>query len=74
MKTVKSSKLENLIKMYSDQQESMLPLMLITDDTSTYLGVKETLLSIKDERRSYTISDSTDEGEWCHSLSLRSRD
>ena len=74
MKTIKFSELENLIKKYSDQQESMLPLMLITDDTSTYLGVKETLLSIKDERRSYTLSDSTDEGEWCHSLSLRSRD
>ena len=28
----------------------------------------------KDERHSYTLSDSTDEGGWCHSLSLRSRD
>ena len=59
MKTVKSSELENLIKKYSDQQESMLPLMLITDDASTYFGVKDTLLSIKDERRPYTLN-STD--------------
>lgn len=74
MKTIELSKLENLAIKYSEQKESMYPLMLITEDTSTYHLVKEALLNIKDDRRAYTLLDCTDEGEWCHSLSLRSRD
>lgn len=72
MKTIKLSELGDLIKKYSDQQDSMRPLMLITDDTSTYLGVKEMLLNIKDERRPYTLN-STDR-ELLGSIAVLPRD
>ena len=72
MRTIKLSELENLIKKCSCQHDSMRPLMLITDDTSTYFGVKDTLLSIKDERRPYTLN-STDR-ELLGSIAVLSRD
>lgn len=73
MKTIKLSELENLIKKCSCQHDSMRPLMLITDDTSTYFGVKDTLLSIKDERRPYTLNRTDRELLGCIAVLSRDR-